>query len=319
MGKILITASHYEELCQDAKRMLEAHGHELIINKSDMPYYTYEQIAQVIGDVDGAVVGLDDWTEDIFKIAPKLKVIAKFGVGVDNIDIRKAKEYGIKVINAPGQNSNAVAELTIGLMISALRGIIPLHKKMENGEWVRRVGHEIKGKTIGLLGFGAIARLAAEKLMQFDAEVIACDLYPDEELAAEYDVTIVPEKELLSRSDIISVHIPASEKTYHLLDAEAFSRMKDDAYIINCARGSIIDTDALCRALKNGTIAGAALDAFEAEPLTKDAEILACNNVICTPHTGAETYEAYKNVSMCTAKGVIDVLEGREPEYCTNL
>ena len=298
--------------------MLEAHGHELIINKSDMPYYTYEQIAQVIGDVDGAVVGLDDWAEDIFKIAPKLKVIAKFGVGVDNIDIRKAKEYGIKVINAPGQNSNAVAELTIGLMIGVLRGIIPLHKKMENGEWVRRVGHEIKGKTIGLLGFGAIARLVAEKLMQFDAEVIACDLYPDEELAAEYGVTIVPEKELLSRSDIISVHIPASEKTYHLLDEEAFGRMRDDAYIINCARGSIIDTDALCRALKNGTIAGAALDAFEAEPLKKDAEILACNNVICTPHTGAETYEAYKNVSMCTAKGVIDVLEGREPEYCTN-
>lgn len=318
MGKILITASHYEELCQDAKRLLEAHGHELIINKSDMPYYTYEQIAQVIGDVDGAVVGLDDWTEDIFKIAPKLKVIAKFGVGVDNIDIRKAKEYGIKVINAPGQNSNAVAELTIGLMIGVLRGIIPLHKKMENGEWVRRVGHEIKGKTIGLLGFGAIARLVAEKLMQFDAEVIACDLYPDEELAAEYGVTIVPEKELLSRSDIISVHIPASEKTYHLLNEEAFGRMKDDAYIINCARGSIIDTDALCRALKNGTIAGAALDAFEAEPLTEDAEILACNNVICTPHTGAETYEAYKNVSMCTAKGVIDVLEGKEPEYCTN-
>lgn len=110
------------------------------------------------------------------------------------------------------------------------------------------VGHEIKGKTLGLLGFGAIARLVAEKLMQFDAEVIACDLYPDE------------------------------------MEAEAFDRMKDDAYIINCARGSIIDTDALCRALKNGTIAGAALDAFEAEPLTKDAEILACKNVICTPH-----------------------------------
>ncbi|KMZ53764.1 phosphoglycerate dehydrogenase [Dorea sp. D27] len=318
MGKILITASHYEELCQDAKQMLEEHGHELIINKSDMPYYTYEQIAQVIGDVDGAVIGLDDWTEDIFKIAPKLKVIAKFGVGVDNIDIRKAKEYGIKVINAPGQNSNAVAELTIGLMIGVLRGIIPLHKKMENGEWVRRVGHEIKGKTIGLLGFGAIARLTAEKLMKFDAEVIASDLYPDERLAAEYDVKMVTQKELLSRSDIISVHIPASEKTYHLLDAEAFNRMKDEAYIINCARGSIIDTDALCRALKSGRIGGAALDAFEAEPLTKDAEILACGNVICTPHTGAETYEAYKNVSMCTAQGVIDVLEGREPEYCTN-
>ena len=318
MGKILITASHYEELCKSAKRLLEEKGHELIINKSDMPYYTYEQIAQVIGDVDGAIIGLDDWTEEIYKIAPKLKVIAKFGVGTDNIDKIKAKEYGIKVINAPGQNSNAVAELTIGFIIGVLRGIVPLHKKMENGEWVRRVGCEVKGKTVGLLGFGAIARLVAEKLMNFDAEVIASDLYPDEELAARYHVKMVSQKEVLAKSDIISVHVPATAETYHLFDDTVFDTMKKGAYLINCARGSIVDTDALCRALKDGRIAGAALDAFEAEPLMKDAEILRCGNVICTPHTGAETYEAYTNVSMCTAQGVIDVLEGREPEFWTN-
>lgn len=318
MGKILITASHYEELCKSAKRLLEEKGHELIINKSGMPYYTYEQIAQVIGDVDGAIIGLDDWTEEIYKIAPKLKVIAKFGVGTDNIDKIKAKEYGIKVINAPGQNSNAVAELTIGFIIGVLRGIVPLHKKMENGEWVRRVGCEVKGKTVGLLGFGAIARLVSEKLMNFGAEVIASDLYPDEELAARYHVKMVSQKEVLAKSDIISVHIPATAETYHLFDDTVFDTMKKGTYLINCARGSIVDTDALCRALKDGRIAGAALDAFEAEPLMKDAEILRCGNVICTPHTGAETYEAYTNVSMCTAQGVIDVLEGREPEFWTN-
>lgn len=318
MGKILITASHYEELCKGAKQLLEESGHELIINKSDMPYYTYEQIAQVIGDVDGAIIGLDDWTEEIYKIAPKLKVIAKFGVGTDNIDKIKAREYGIKEINAPGQNSNAVAELTVGLMIGVLRGLIPLHKKMENGEWVRRVGYEIKGKTIGLLGFGAIARLVAEKLMNFGAEVIASDLYPDARLASRYNVTMVSQKEVMTKSDLVSIHIPATGETHHLFDDAAFCMMKKGAYLINCARGSIIDTGALCRALKDGRIAGAALDAFEAEPLMKDAEILKCGNVICTPHTGAETYEAYTNVSMCTAQGVIDVLEGREPQFCTN-
>lgn len=318
MGKILITASHYLELCQDAKKLLESHGHELIINQSDMPFYSYGQIAEVIGDVDGVIMGLDDWNEDVFKIAPKLKVIAKFGVGVDNVDGIKAKEYGIKVINAPGQNSNAVAELTIGFMIGVLRNIIPLHKKMENGEWVRHVGYEMKGKTIGLLGFGAIARLVAEKLMNFGVEVIAYDVYPNKEQMEKYNVQMATMEEVIQKSDILSIHIPCTEETYHLLDKEMFSKMKKGAYLINCARGAVVHTDALCEALKSGRIAGAALDAFEHEPLSKDEEILRCGNVICAPHTGAETFEAYYNVSMCTAQGVIDVLEGREPQFWTN-
>lgn len=318
MGKILITASHYEELCADAKKLLEEHGHELLINKSNMPYYTYDQIAEIIGEVDGAIIGLDDWTEDIYKIAPKLKVIAKFGVGVDNIDGEKAKEYGIKVINAPGQNSNAVAELTVGLMIGVLRGLIPLHKKMENGEWVRRVGYELKGKTVGLLGFGAIARMTAEKLMHFGVNVIAYDVYPNKALAQKYHVKMVSKEQVIWESDIVSAHIPSTDETYHLFNDDTFKEMKEGAYLINCARGAIVDTDALCRALKSGKIAGAALDAFESEPLMEDAEILKCQNVICTPHTGAETYESYYNVSMCTANGVLDVLEGRTPEFWTN-
>jgi len=318
MGKILITASHYEELCGQAKKLLEESGHELIINKSDMPLFTYDQIVNIIGDVDAAIIGLDDWTEDVFKVAPKLKVIAKFGVGVDNIDGKAAKEYGIKVINAPGQNSNAVAELTVGYVIGLLRNIIPLHKKMENGEWVRLVGYEVKGKTVGLLGFGTIARLVAEKLRGFDVNMIAYDLYPNEEAANALNVKLMSRKDVIKNSDIISLHIPGNQDTYHLLNKETFGMMKDGAYIINAARGAVIDMEALCNALKSGKIAGAALDAFEAEPLSKDAEILKCGNVICTPHTGAETYEAYKNVSMCTARGVLDVLNGKDPQFWTN-
>ena len=318
MGKILITASHYRLLCGEAVKLLEGQGHELIINPSDMPYYSFEQIKEVIGDVDGAIVGLDHWTEEVFELAPRLKVIAKFGVGTDNIDGEAAKRYGIKVINAPGQNSNAVAELTVGYMIQMLRNILPLHKKMEQGEWVRYLGREVKGRTVGLLGFGAIARLVAKKLSGFEAEVIACDPYPDEVIAKRYGVRMTTQEEVIERSDILSLHVPACAQTWHLMDQAAFSRMKKGAYLINAARGSIIDTEALVEALQSGQLAGVALDAYEQEPLPQDSPLLGFENVICTPHTGAETYEAYRNVSLSTAKGVAAVLNGEEPENWVN-
>ncbi|EEG75067.1 phosphoglycerate dehydrogenase [[Clostridium] hylemonae] len=318
MGKILITASHYHELCADARELLESRGHELMINESALPYYTFQQLAEVVGNIDAAVVGLDEWTEEVFRMAPRLKVIAKFGVGTDNIDCDTAKEYGIKVINAPGQNSNAVAELTVGFMIQLLRNILPLYEGIRQGQWVRYIGGELKGKTVGLFGFGAVAKLVAKKLSSFETEVIACDLHPDSEYAKKYNVGLVSAEEVVERSDILSVHLPATSATYHLVDKAMISKMKRGACMINCARGAVVDTEALTEALKSGYLAGAALDAFETEPLPADSLLLTCDNVICTPHTGAETYEAYRNVSLCTAQGILDVLEGREPLYWVN-
>ncbi|KMZ55558.1 phosphoglycerate dehydrogenase [Dorea sp. D27] len=318
MGNILITASHYPALCAEAKTLLESRGHKLIINESSMPYYTFHQLAEIVGDVDAAVIGLDEWTEEVFRLAPKLKVIAKFGVGTDNIDCDAAKNYGIKVINAPGQNSNAVAELTVGYMIQLLRNILPLHEKMKEGKWERYIGREVKGKTVGLLGFGMIAKLVAKKLSGFDAEIIACDLNPDAEYAKKYGVKLADMEEVIKKSDILSIHLPATSATWHLMDKAMLSKMKQGAYLVNTARGAVVDTEALTEALESGHLSGAALDAFETEPLPMDSPLLERGNVICTPHTGAETYEAYRNVSLCTAQGVIDVLEGREPLHWVN-
>jgi len=319
MGKVLVSASHFDTLCKNAWNLLESNGHEVVYDPDKaFPAYSYEELKVIIGDIDVALIGMDHYNEDVFKIAPKLKAVAKFGVGVDNIDGEAAKKYGVKVLNAPGQNSNAVAELTIGMMIDVLRKVVPLHNQVTLGRWPRHIGSEIKGKTVGLLGFGAIARLVAKKLNAFDVNVRAYDLYPDIKSAEDLGVKMTTKEEVIEDSDILSLHIPATAETYHMFNDDMFSKMKKGSYIINAARGALIDTEALSRALKSGQIAGAGLDAFEPEPLPKDSSILQCENIVLTPHTGSETVESYENVSICTVKDIIAVLAGKEPVHWTN-
>ena len=316
--KVLITSSHYDELCLEAKQMLESKGCLLEINRKPEPFYTFEELTNTIGDVDAAIVGVDDWNEEVFKIAPKLKVIARFGVGVDNIDLIKAKEYGIKVINARGQNADAVAELVIGLIFNNLRAISYLNTQMKDNRWLRYVGFELKEKNIGFIGFGHIAQCVARKISGFDVKMFAYDLYPDIEQAKKLNVQFVSEQTLLEQSDIISIHIPGSSSNYHYMNREIFGKLKKGAFLINTARGMLVDTEALCDAVENGRLAGAAVDVYEEEPLSKDARILKMPKIITLPHSGAETYKVYHDTGISTANGVLDVLEGREPQNWLN-
>ena len=322
MKKVIVSASHYDTLCREAWDLIEKNGYEIIYdpNKS-FPAYTTEELEQnsVREEIVAALIGMDDFRDERkYQALPNLKAVAKFGVGVDNIDLELAKKYGVKALNAPGQNSNAVAELTIAFMLDLLRSVIPLHKEMENGAWPRYMGNEIKGKTVGLLGFGAISVLVAEKLRCFGVTVIAFDLYPNWEMADKLGVKMVSQEEVITNSDIVSIHIPATPETNHLFNKETLYKMKKGAYLVNPARGALVDLDALANAILGGQIAGAALDAFEVEPLPKDAKILKCKNIILTPHTGAETEESYYNVSMTTAKDIIKVLNGEEPKFWVN-
>lgn len=318
MGKILVSASHFDTLCRDAWELFEKNGHEVIFDSSrSFPAYSYEELKDIIGDMDAAIIGMDQYNEAVFKIAPKLKAVAKFGVGVDNIDLEAATRHGVKVLNAPGQNSNAVAELTVCFILDMLRKVIPTHKELEQGNWPRWMGSELAGKTVGLVGFGAIARLVAKKLSSFDVRIKAYDLYMNQELAEKLGVEPCTLDEIIAGSDVVSLHIPVSDDTYHMFDADMFSRMKQGAYLVNAARGGLVDLDALTQALREGKLAGAALDAFEVEPLPAGAEIFKYN-VICTPHIGAESYEAYRNVSLCVSRDIVAVLAGETPEHCVN-
>lgn len=296
--------------------MFRAHGDRICFDPNrKFPAYSYEELAEVIGDMDAAIIGMDQFDESVFAKAPRLKAVAKFGVGVDNIDVAAAGRHQVTVINAPGQNSNAVAELTIGYMIDLLRRIPELDSEVKHGKWTRFIGTEIKGKTVGLIGFGAIARLVAGKLAAFGCRVIAYDKYPDREAAAALGVELAEEDTVIETSDILSIHIPATKQSYHLFDKAKLARMKQGAVLINAARGALVDLDDLYQALQSGHLAGAAIDAFEQEPLPADAPILQCRQVILTPHTGGETREAYHNISVSVTKDIIAVLDGKKPAH----
>lgn len=309
---VLVTATNYSRLCSEGKALLEAHGCRVIENDFGRPM-TFEELSQRVGDVDAVVAGVDTWNEGVFAIAPKLKIISRFGVGVDNIDIEAARSRGIQVTNAAGGNANAVAELTIGLIIAAMRNIPELHVTTRQGAWDRFVGEELAGKTVGILGFGNIAQKIAKKLGGFDVSVIAYDKFPNADLADTLQVELVDADAVLSRSDIVCTMLPSLPETRHFMNAEAFGRMKKGAFFINTARGALVDERALKTALDNGQLGGAAIDVYEREPTDPSNPLFGTARIVTTPHTAAETHETYSSIGILTAQAVIDALEGRTP------
>lgn len=297
--------------------MLENNSFEVIESTFGRPL-TFSELREAVQDIDAVVAGVDTWNEDIFKISPKLKVLARFGVGVDNIDLAKAKEYGIKVTNAKGMNANAVAELTVGLILGAARNIPYLIKSLHSGKWDRFMGRDIAGKSIGLLGFGAIAQGVAKKLQGFDVKLYAFDKYPNLQKANELGTTVTGMEEILKTCDIVSMHLPSFKETYHIMGREQFEMMKKGSYFINTARGALVDEKALYEALKTNRLAAAAIDVYEEEPAKPSNPLLQLDNAICTPHTAGETYETYTIVSMVTAQAIIDTFNGKTPENLLN-
>lgn len=312
MKKVLVTATNYSKLCAGAKAYLESEGFEVVENTFGRPM-TFDELKERVGDICGLVAGVDTWNEEVFQLAPNLKVIGRFGIGVDNIDLIAAKRHGIKVMNARAINSDSVAECTVGLILSVLRNINNLDKSTREGKWERYVGNTIRGKKIGLVGFGAIAQYTAKLLSAFDTEIYAYDVYPNPEAANKLGVTMTDLDTIIKQSDIITLHVPGTPETTKLFSDREFEMMKDNAIIVNVARGQVIDQKALYTALKEKKIAGAGLDVFEVEPTSKDNPLFELDNVVVLPHSAAETYETYEAVGMATAQAIIDVMNGRDP------
>ena len=317
-GKVLVTVDNYSVYCPEAKKMLVENGFEVIEYILGRPF-TFDEIKGEIHDVDAVIAGADTWNEDVFKVAPKLKVISRFGVGVDNIDLDKAREYGIKVTNAKGMNAIAVAELAVGLILGAIRNIPNLNDSTHKGNWVRFMGIDLKGKRVGLLGYGAIARQVAKMLKGFDVELFAFDKYPDREMAFEQGVCLTGMEEILRKCDVVSMHLPSTKETYHIMGNKEFAMMKDGAYFINTARGALIDEKALHDALKSGRLTAAAIDVYGVEPAEASNPLIRLDNIICTSHIASETFDTYAKVSLATAQAIIDVIiYNKTPENLLN-
>jgi len=243
--------------------------------------------------------------------APALKVVARAGVGLDNVDIKAATEAGVMVVNAPTSNIISAAELTIGHILSLARHIPAAHASLAAGEWKRSkyTGTELYEKTVGIIGLGRIGALITARLQAFGVEVVAYDPYVSPARAQQLGVRLVSLDELLEQSDFISIHMPKTPETTGMIAAPQLAKMKKSAYIVNVARGGLIDEDALYDALTAGTIAGAGLDVFNAEPPV-DKKLLSLPNVVVTPHLGASTDEAQEKAGVSVARSVRLALEG---------
>ncbi|MCB7305719.1 phosphoglycerate dehydrogenase [Bariatricus massiliensis] len=311
--KILAALPNYSLYCAEAKRYLQEQGCEVIENETKGPL-TFGQLSGLVGDVDGVIAGVDVWDERLMELAPKLKGIARFGVGVDNIDLEAAKKRGIQVCNCPGINTESVAEHALMLILSIMRYFPVLNQAAREGRWPRVMVRELRGKIVGLIGFGAVARNLAEKLQPFGCRITAYDKYPDEMAAKRLGVEMCGLDKVLEESDVLSLHVPALPDTYHLLDEKALEHCRDGVYIVNTSRGTIVDERVVYEGMRAGKIAGYGSDVFETEPVTAKYPLFEFDNYVCTPHTAAESYENYAQTGMATAQALLDVFAGKEPK-----
>lgn len=315
--KILVTPTSMQPgKSSRALEELRAFSNDLVFNTTGKPL-TEDELLPLLQDCDGYIAGLDFVTEKVLKSCKNLKAISRYGAGYDRVDIAAAKALSIPVTNTPGVNAEAVGELAFGLILSVARKIPYLHASTRQGGWVRSTGMELKGKTIGIMGLGAIGKVVARCAKGFDMTVMAYDPYINEEYCKNNAIKSNTFDEVLEQSDVISLHLPLIDTTQHLFDAAALARMKPSAILVNTSRGGIIDEDAAYDALKNGRLGGLALDAFEIEP-PANSPLFTLDNVVATPHTGAHTAEATENMADLSVRNLIEVLSGNDCPFIVN-
>jgi D-3-phosphoglycerate dehydrogenase len=271
-------------------------------------------LKEAIKDCDALIVrSATKVTKEVIESAGKLKAVGRAGVGLDNVDLEAATQKGIIVMNTPAGNTISTAEHTMSMILALSRNIAQANASVKKGEWKRSkfMGVELYGKVLGIVGLGRIGSAVAKRAASFGMKVLAFDPFLSREAAENLGIEAAELKDLLSRADYITVHTPLTEETKHVISTNEFAAMKKGVRLINCARGGIIDEEALVSAIKEGKVAGAAMDVFEQEPIPPESELLKLDNIVLTPHLGASTEEAQVNVAVEVAEIVRDCLLGR--------
>ena len=308
--KILITPKSFKTYKHKAYPILKEAGYEIIENTLGRTMTENEIIDLAKRDVIGIIVGVDPLPAGVLEQCKDLKAISKYGVGMDNIDLDKAKDLGIKVKNALGTNNISVAELAIGLMFAVYRNIPSISSGVKSGSWERVIGSELTGKSLGLLGGGQIGKEVAKRARGLEMKVSIYDPYfNDESFLKQYEIEICRQfNDFISDSDIISLHLPVTPETKGIINKSVFELMKPSAILINTSRGDLVDEEALYEALSKKRIAGAAHDVLSIEPPSKDEKLLMLNNFILTPHIGAFTHEAVEKMVLVSTHNLLEML-----------
>lgn len=310
--RILVTPRSFARHDPALREELEEQVGSVVYNEEGRPL-TADELIGVISDCDGYIAGLDEINASVIDAALRLKVIARYGTGIDNVDLAAAERKGIAVCSTLGANTSSVAELTVGFMLALARQLCRASSATKSGSWGRIDGTALGGKSVGLIGFGAIGSAVAGMLRGFNCRVSAYDPFPNGDRAAELNVELVPLEDVQRQSDILSLHCPLTDVTRNFVDADFLSRMKKGAFLINTARGELVDEDALANALQGGHLAGAALDVFHQQPPTLANPLLELPQVIATPHMGSHTDGAINAMGWQALNDCLNVLKGLEP------
>ncbi len=304
--KILVTPT---SLCRNEALIKELSARaELILNTTGKPL-TEEDLLPLVADIDGYLAGLDTITARVLENAPKLKAISRYGVGYERVDLEAAGRLGIPVTNTPGANTQSVADLAFGLMLAVARKIPAMNADIKAGGWSRGNGKELYRKTLGIIGLGAIGKALALRAKGFSMSVIAYDPYWDAAWADANGVVAGTLTEIAAQADVISLHVPHTPETHHIISRELIASMKDGVILINTSRGGLIDEDAAADFVESGKIYGMGIDAFDTEPPAPH-RLYGFDNVIMTPHAGAHTVEAVNNMAAMSVANLFALLEG---------
>lgn len=314
LGKILVTPRAFAKSGMNEIKAMRDAGWDVHVNETGESY-TREEFISYAKDVDGIIIGVDLADREMLAQCPNLKAIAKYGVGVDNIDMEAAIERGICVSRTVGSNSISVAEHAMSLIFALAKNICKANCEVKEGKWNKAYGFELHEKTIGIIGFGNIGKHLARMAQGMNMKVMAYDVFPiDLEEAKKNHINIASFDALVEESDVISVHLPLNESTKDLLNKDTFARMKQSAIVINAARGGIVNEEDLYQALISNTIAGAGFDVFTSEPPLANHPLLTLDNFVLTPHTASKTKEADANTIRLSVENILHDLEVKKSE-----
>jgi D-3-phosphoglycerate dehydrogenase / 2-oxoglutarate reductase len=302
---------------------LDPAGLDVLRAQAEVHVVTAEEkprLAELLPEFDALIVrSSTQATAELLRAGKRLKVVGRAGIGVDNVDVAAATELGILVVNAPTANLMSATEHTFALLLSLARRVAEADASMKAGSWNRKLtGLELQGKTLGIIGFGRIGQRVADRARGFEMKIAAYDPFLDAAAARRLEVELLPLPDLLARADMVTLHVPLTDQTRNLLDRESLGKMKQGALLINCARGGVVDEEALLAALESGHLGGAALDVFAEEP-PGDLRLVRHPRVVATPHLGAQTREAQERISLETAQMVLDALSGSVAVAAVNL